>query len=420
MFIRKYRRGSIKAFMQYVRWISFPARKLTASKQHHVFFLVTLTFLVSSGKCLSFSGGEPMEIILRTEVQVDLFFHCLAHMDIGQDASSLYSQAYMSRISREKIQNSRDPAWLASEMDKIKDIYIPDQKLRMVNFLPFQFMNVEQLLEGLKWLSGDLQGNSPQPFLPFFKQRYFSSPGAQSFLRTLTEILVVEYQTFYREFWKRQNGQRTALKKRFRTLFEESGLKLLGPALKGKKDVIIYLCLSMTRNGRGFSSGAYFGAAVKFPEEENEIMRSFFFSIHEMTHLFLDEWTLRQSGYPDAPGSTRSGDEGYDIHLLKESAVLYADYLLCKKILPTFLTDYLLTFLELSGEGDRGNLARFLPTKLEKLFKARISLTAKTGQLLETFIWNLLNSRESVPDMQKEKFGCQPMIPRNFPLTNLT
>src|SRR4030043_2152099 len=104
MFIRKYRRGPIKAFMQYVRWISFPARKPTASKQHHVFFLVTLTFLVSSGKCLSFSGSKPMEVLLRTEVQVDLFFHCVAHMDIGQDASSLFSQVYLSRFSREKIQ----------------------------------------------------------------------------------------------------------------------------------------------------------------------------------------------------------------------------------------------------------------------------------------------------------------------------
>jgi len=56
----------------------------------------------------------------------------------------------------------------------------------------------------LKWLSGDLQGNEPQPFLPFFKQRYFSSPEAQSFLRTLAKILDVEYQTFYREFWKRR------------------------------------------------------------------------------------------------------------------------------------------------------------------------------------------------------------------------
>ena len=405
MFIRKYWRGLTKAFMQYVRWISFPARKPTVSKQYLVLFLVTLAFFLSSGKCLSFSGSEPTEIILRTEVQVDLFFHCLAHMDIGQDASSLYSQAYMGRISREKIQNSLDPAWLTSEMDKIKDIYIPDQKLRMINFLPFQFMNVEQLLEGLKWLSGDLQGNSLQPFLPYFRQRYFSSPGAQSFLRTLTKILAVEYQSFYREFWKRQNGQRAALKELFRALFEESGLKLLAPALKDKKGVVIYLCLSMTRNGRGFSSGDYFGAVIKFPEQEDEILKSFFMSIHEMTHLFLDEWTLRQSGHPDATGSTLSGSERYDIHLLKEKAVLYADYLLCKKILPTLRTDYLLTFLELSGEEDQGNLAQLLPTKLEKLFKARISLPVKTIQLLEAFIWNLLSSRESALDMQRKNLA---------------
>ena len=381
--------------------LAFLERTPTALKQHHVLFFVTLAFLVNSGTHLSFSGSKPMKIILRTEAHVDLFFHCLAHMDIGQDVSSLYSQAYISKISREKIKNNLDSAWLTGEMDKIKDIYIPDQKLRMVNFLPFQFVNFEQLLEGLKWLSGDLQGNSPQPFLPFFRQRYFSSTGAQSFLRILTNILVVEYRTFYGEFWKRQNGQGTALQERFRNLFVESGFKLLGPALKEKKGVVIYLCLSMTQNGRGFSSEDYFGAVVKFPEREDEILKSFFMSIHEMTHLFLDEWTLRQSGHPDAPSSTRFENEGYDIHLLKERAVLYADYLLCKKILPIFLTDYLLTFLELSGEGDRGFLAGFPQTDLENLFKVRVSLTEKTVQMLETFIRNSLNSRESVPNMQK-------------------
>ena len=127
----------------------------TASKQYHVLFLVTRAFLVSSGNCLSISGSELMEIILRTEAHVDLFFHCLAHMDIGPDASSLYSQAYLSWISREKIQNNVDFTWLTGEMNKIKDIYILDQKLRMVNFLSFQFANVEQILEGLKWLSGE-------------------------------------------------------------------------------------------------------------------------------------------------------------------------------------------------------------------------------------------------------------------------
>jgi len=49
------------------------------------------------------------------------------------------------------------------------------------------------------------------------------------------------------------------------------------PAMrKYNKSCVIYLCLSMTQNGRGSVSPDIFGAAVKFPESQEEILASFF------------------------------------------------------------------------------------------------------------------------------------------------
>ncbi|MGB7294982.1 MAG: hypothetical protein WBC70_05275 [Candidatus Aminicenantales bacterium] len=78
-----------------------------AEKKVKSYLLCVILIAASgSGHTPVFSGIESMEIILRTEVQVDLFFHCLAHMDIGEDASNLYSEAYIARIAREKRQSS--------------------------------------------------------------------------------------------------------------------------------------------------------------------------------------------------------------------------------------------------------------------------------------------------------------------------
>jgi len=85
---------------------------------------------------------------------------------------------------------------------------------------------------------------------------------------------------------------------------------------KYNKSCVIYLCLSMTQNGRGSVSPDIFGAAVKFPESQEEILASFFCSIHEMTHQFVAEITLKSAAAKPGAASTMSKNEGYQIHRL--------------------------------------------------------------------------------------------------------
>jgi hypothetical protein len=85
---------------------------------------------------------------------------------------------------------------------------------------------------------------------------------------------------------------------------------------KYNQSCVIYFCLSMTQKGRGFVSPDILCAAVKFPESQEEILASFFCSIHEMTHQFMAEITLKSAAAKPGAASTMSENGGYQIHRL--------------------------------------------------------------------------------------------------------
>jgi hypothetical protein len=158
---------------------------------------------------------------------------------------------------------------------------------------------------------------------------------------------------------------------------------------KYNKRCVIYLCLSMTQNGRGFGSPGIFGAAVKFPESQEEILASFFISLHEMTHQFVDEITLKSAAAEPGAASTMSGSEGYQIHLLTEKAVIYADYLLCQKFLPEYLEDYFRFFLGLTENKKPAQYASLSKSKSEEKFRERFTIPGPTRLALEEFVASL-------------------------------
>jgi hypothetical protein len=139
------------------------------------------------------------EVIFRKEVHVDLVFHLLAHMDIGEDASSLYSPDYINMINQEKARLAGAAEPLEEKLTAAKKIYVPDQKLRMVNFLPFACNGFESLWRGLKWLAEEEKGESPSPYLSYFKQD-FHSPEAKKFLSLFALSMKSEYESFYKDY----------------------------------------------------------------------------------------------------------------------------------------------------------------------------------------------------------------------------
>jgi hypothetical protein len=329
------------------------------------------------------------EVIFRMEVHADLVFHLLAHMDIGEDASSLYSPDYINMINREKARLAGATEPLEEKLAAAKKIYVPDQKLRMVNFLPFYCNGFESLWQGLKWLAEEEKGKSPNPDLSYFEQD-FHSPEAKKFLSLFAFSMKSEYESFYKDYWERRQKELLPLKEKFSKFWRDKGLKFMRPAMrKYNKRCVIYLCLSMTQYGRGFIYPDIFGAAVKFPEIQEEILASFFFSIHEMTHQFMDEITLKSAAAKPGAASTMSGSEGYQIHLLMEKAVIYADYLLCQKFLPEYLEDYVRFFLGPTENIKPAQNVSFSKSKSEEKFRERFTIPGPTLLALKEFVASL-------------------------------
>jgi hypothetical protein len=334
--------------------------------------LILFSFAFSIGFCQEKSTSD--NFIFKTEVHVDLLFHALAHMDLGNDASNLYSEDYIKNISMEK-QKLGIKTDLKNQMDSIKEIFISDNSLRMINFIPFYIGDYEEFIRGLRWLATDSKEKNQNETLNSFKTRVMTSQKQRDFISEFSRILDNEYQTFYRDCWKKEQGRLAAIKGQFEEFVTTNGEKIFSPIMKKeKKDAVVYLCLSMTRNGRGFGSRNRFGAAIKFPEKGEEFLPRLIMAIHEMTHQFSDALVMKAENIDYSQSSTMAGSEGYRVHMASEYGVIYAEYLLFQKFLPEYLRDYVLYFSDDSDKKVKDKTTE----ELVKIFKTHIKLSDKS------------------------------------------
>ncbi len=328
------------------------------------------------------SAGE--DFIFKTEVHVDLLLHALAHMDLGDDDANLYSEGYVGTILKEK-QTLDLKTDLNDQLDAIKEVFISDtgmRGLRMIDFLPFYITDYNEFIDGLNWLAADSADHHKNPRLDSFK-RYITRQEQREFLKALSGILDEEYRTFYRDYWKREQERLADVRRQFEGFVRTKGDKLFSPVIrKEKKGAVVYLCLSMTRWGRGFRSKDRFGAAVKFPEKREEFLGVLITAVHEMTHQFSDALVMKAEGMDLSQSETAAGSEGYRVHLACEYGVIYAEYLLFRKFLPEYLNDYCLFFLD-AFEKDIKDKS---PEELDKAFIAIIDLSDKSIASIADYI----------------------------------
>ena len=329
-----------------------------------------------------FQRDSSDDFVFRTEVHADILLHAMAHMDIGKDDSSRYSEDYIKGISLEK-QKLGLKADLKNKMDAIKDVYISDNGLRRIRFLPFFVADYEEFITGLNWLATDSIETAQNQFLNSFKKRYLTTQEQRDFIKDFAAILDHEYQAFYRDYWKKEQERLATIKGQFEEFAARNGRRVFSPVMKKeKKNAVVFLCLSMTRAGRGFSSQNRFGAAVKFPETREEFLPSFFMAVHEMTHQFSTALVMKAENMESSQRSTAAGSEGYRIHLASEYGAIYADYLLFRKFLPEYLKDYCLFFL---GSFEK-NAKDASPEELEKMFRATFEFSDKSVAAIADYI----------------------------------
>jgi hypothetical protein len=342
--------------------------------------LVILLLALPMGFGQETSANE--NFVFKTEVHVDLLFHVLAHLDLGDDDANLYSEDYIKNISTEK-QKLGLRTDLKEKMDSIKDTFLADSGLRMIDFFPFYVVDYEEFMKGLNWLATDSKETTQNQVLNRFKTRYFTTQKQRDFIKVFAAILDHEYQTFYRDYWEKEQERLAAVKGQFEAFLTRNGEKVFSPVMKKEnKNAVVYFCLSMTRYGRGFHSKERFGAAVKFPDKREEFLPNFFMAIHEMTHEVSDPLVMEAEKMDRSQSDTAAGSEGYRVHLASEYGVIYADYLLFQKFLPEYLKDYCLFFLE-AFEKDLKDIS---PEELENMFRASLKLSDKSVAAIAGYV----------------------------------
>jgi hypothetical protein len=263
-------------------------------------------------------------------------------MDLGDDFSNLYSEEYINRIRQEKMNLGIIDEALTEKLDRMKETYI-QYNLHILNFLPYKFDSYDKFIKALEYLAGYSAELCTDSTLLRWKNEYSNIPETQKFLQEFIEIMEHEKEIFYKSYWENKQKGLMDIKNRFMNFCIENGTKILLPVIRHeKKEPLIYLSLSMTCNGRGCSSTEFLKAGVKFPERREDFLNSFFTSIHEMTHQFIDNITFKSLGVND-----RFNGIDYNTHLIREYAVIYMDYLLCKSYIPEYLGQYMGFMLDL-------------------------------------------------------------------------
>lgn len=303
-----------------------------------------------------------------TEFHIDILYHLLVHMDLGQDFTNLYSKEYIKTMEGEKYNLGICDEGLQEKLNNIKDIYMRNN-LYILNFLPYKFNNYDEFIEALGWLAGYSTVEHDDSFIRICKEKYFISNESKVFLRNFMKIMQYEKESFYENYWCKKQKELENVKYKFIDLCNKKLSKIFLPIIKCEnKQPLIYLSLSITCHGRGgFTSKEFLNAAVKFPQREEEFIESFFTAIHEMTHQFVDDITFKAMGVND-----KFMVIDYDTHIIKESAVIYTDYLLCKKYLPEHLEKYL-SFMLNEPKYNNGNSKTSI-NELEEEFNKKFQL----------------------------------------------
>lgn len=231
----------------------------------------------------------------------DLIYHLLAHMNLNDNPSNLFSDKYIQEITQKKAALGLESS-LEQELSPFINVYLQGfERLCLVNFVPFYTNNLEQTRNEL------------------LAQPFFTKEDKNDFLTPFLKIAEKEKETFYMNFWTNEINKYLELINQFNIY--------LGDKISKFKSIFdfynvspnIYLLLSITQNGRGIYIKDYFTAIVRLPRNSAEFSKSFILIFHEMTHQFTDALIEGQISISD------------DSHNLSESLVILTDFYLFQK-----------------------------------------------------------------------------------------
>lgn len=179
----------------------------------------------------------------------DLIYHLLAHMNLKDNASNLYSKDYIKYIKKRKqavcINNN-----LEEELLGFNSLYLKGfQRLALINFMPFCTNSLKDTEEAL------------------VNQPFYTKEDKEDFLLPFISIGQRESEMFYRDFWEDELKKHSKILEDFNTYIEKEISKFTSIFKYYKVSPKVYISQSLTRNGRGFYMKDNFTAVVPMPKD---------------------------------------------------------------------------------------------------------------------------------------------------------
>lgn len=248
-----------------------------------------------------------MIIKYNYSVVQDLMYHILAHMKV-ENASNLYSEAYINNVNR--VKNGRYDS-IAEVVSHLSNYYNENfERLGVINFLPFICSSVQDLISATENHYG------------------FTETDRKEFVSPLNQLLKHEFE-FYEHYWNRLYDTTSICRKALESWLKSEMSKYGALFSYFNKIAVIGISYSMTNNGRGYGDISSFNAVVPFVFDESEYKNTFYQILHEYTHQFTDKLL----------GENIRMDDG--THDISEKAVILFDYYLIKKLHEEDIASYL-------------------------------------------------------------------------------
>ena len=310
----------------------------------------------------SLANFDPNRIKILIRTDLDIVYHTLAHLELLNYSSKLFSQSYLKEIRQAKEDLKIGLTRLDQERDALGTIYHKYSKLRFLYKAPFiadDFSSFKQALElidynfrtqstrsvgkGKERKLPLMFGNS-QRLIPIF-QNHFSSKAERDFVKRFAASLDEEFINFYQLYREARIELDQSGVELFSKFWQTKGLKIMWPwaFYSGAKEFKIYLSPVMHRNGlreqliKG--SDLSFFVVAPLPKTLSEAIHSFFVVLQQTVHRSTDDLVILRS-------SPNQYERTVSLNKIRKNASIYAGHLYLKMCFPEYHQSYLRFFLE--------------------------------------------------------------------------
>jgi hypothetical protein len=187
----------------------------------------------------------------------DLVYHLFSYMDIGGgNPANVYSRDYIAKIAKVKKEYGIKDT-LEEDLKKLTEVFVKRYpSLEKIMFIPFYVKDYDEFKsEVLK--SGQFPDEDARDFV-------------QPFLKTMEKE-----QDFYYSYWNKKIKSDEQNRSEYITYLNNQFAPIKGILEYKKMKPEIYLCYSMSKNGRGFDKNGTKGVAVLSPASKEQRIHIF-------------------------------------------------------------------------------------------------------------------------------------------------